>query len=69
MKEQIAMAERNKVPFMLLMGLTEVRDGTCIIREMKKGTQQTVKLEEAIDKFIELLGEDKLDKYSPGEIV
>jgi len=69
MKEQIAMAEKNKVPFMLLMGLTEFRDGTCIIREMTRGTQQTVKYEHAIEKIIELLGEDQLDKYSPGEIV
>ena len=69
MKEQIAMAEKNKTPFMLLMGLTEVRDGTCIIREMTRGTQQTVKYEDAIEKIIESLGKEQLDTYSPGEIV
>ena len=36
---------------------------------MKKGTQETVKIEKAIDKLIESIGEDQLDSYSPGEIV
>lgn len=69
MKEQISLAEKNKVPYMLLMGLTEVREGICIIREMKKGTQENVKIENAIEKLVESIGEDQLDSYSPGEIV
>jgi len=36
MKEQIALAEKFKVPYMVLMGLTEVREGVAIIREMKR---------------------------------
>jgi histidyl-tRNA synthetase len=69
MKEQIALAEKFKVPHMLLMGLTEVREGVAILREMKKGTQITLKLEDVIPELINRVGKDDLDKYTPGEVL
>lgn len=69
MKEQIAMAEKFEVPYMVLMGLTEVREGIAIIREMEKGTQIKVKYEEVIPDIIERIGKKNLDKYSPGEVL
>jgi histidyl-tRNA synthetase len=69
MKEQIAMAEKFKVPHMILMGLTEVREGVAIIREMKRGTQVSVKLEDVIPEMIKRVGTENLDKYSPGEVL
>lgn len=69
MKEQIALAEKFKVPYMVLMGLTEVREGVAIIREMTRGTQVTMKLEDVIPEMIKRIGEDKLDKYTPGEVL
>ncbi len=69
MKEQIAMAESFKAPYMILMGLTEVREGKAIIREMSKGTQQAVAIDKVIDQMVKLIGEDNLDNYSPADAV
>ncbi len=69
MKEQIALAEKFKVPYMVLMGLTEVREGVAIIREMKRGTQVTMKYEDIIPEVIKRIGVGELDKYTPGEIL
>jgi histidyl-tRNA synthetase len=69
MKEQIALAEKFKVPYMILMGLTEVREGVAIIREMKRGTQVTIKLEDVIPEMVKRLGAENLDKYTPGEVL
>ena len=65
MKEQIAMAENFKAPYMVLMGLTEVREGKAIIREMSKGTQSYVELDKLVSELIKLIGKDNLDIYDP----
>jgi hypothetical protein len=36
---------------------------------MNKGVQETVKLEDVKDRLVELIGEDDLDTYSPGELI
>lgn len=63
MKDQIAMAEKFGVPHMILMGLTEVREGIAIIREMEKGTQIKVKYKDIIDEMIKRIGKKNLYKY------
>jgi len=66
---QLRLADKFKVQYAILMGITEVREGTAIIRDMKKGVQQTVDLEDVVETMIELIGDGDLDKYSPGEIL
>jgi len=66
---QLRLANKFKVPYTVLIGITEVREGTAIIRKMDKGVQETVKLEEVVPRLVELIGNDNLDKYSPGELV
>jgi histidyl-tRNA synthetase len=68
-RHQLTIAEKFKVPYTLLLGLTEVRDGTIIIRNMKNGTQETVPFSEAVERVIKKLGKSKLDTYSPGEVL
>ena len=51
------------------MGITEVRDGTAIIRDMKRGSQKIVKYDKVLEELIEVLGEDQLDRYSPEEVL
>ena len=65
MKEQIAMAEGFKAPYMVLMGITEVREGKAIIREMSKGKQFSVEIDKVIPELVKLIGKDQLDKYDP----
>lgn len=68
-KAQLRLADKFKVPYCLILGITEVRDGTIIIRDMSKGQQRYVKMTEVVDEVVRLIGENNLDKYSPGEII
>lgn len=68
-KAQLRLADKFKVPYALILGITEVRDGTIIIRDMSKGQQRYVKMDEVVDEVVRLIGKDNLDMYSPGEIV
>jgi len=65
---QLRLANKFKVPYTVLIGITEVREGTAIIRDMEKGIQETVDFDEVVDRLVELIGEEDLDKYSPGEL-
>jgi histidyl-tRNA synthetase len=65
MKEQIAMAENFKVPYMVLMGLTEVRESRAIIREMAKGTQVSVALKDLVPEIVKRIGKQNLETYDP----
>jgi len=66
---QLGLANKFRVDHTVLIGLTEVREGKAIIRNMAKGTQETVRMEEVVDKLAKLVGEQNLDKYSPGELL
>ncbi len=68
-KTQLRLADKFKVPYTVIIGLTEVREGTAIIRDMSVGTQKTVKFEDTVPEMIKLIGEKNRDIYSPGEIV
>ena len=69
MNVQLKLADKFNAPYAILIGMTEVRDGTAIIRDMEKGVQETLKMGEVVERIVELLGEDELDKYSPGELL
>lgn len=66
---QLRLANKFKVPYTVLIGITEVREGTAIIRNMQKGVQETVKIEKVPEKLVKLIGEKNLDIYSPGELL
>lgn len=68
-KAQLRIADRFAVPYTIIMGITEVRDGTAIVRDMKRGSQQIIKYEKVLDEMKKLIGEDSLDTYSPGEVL
>lgn len=68
-KAQLGMADRFKVPYTIIMGTTEVRDETAIVRNMQKGTQEIVPFEKVVEKIKHMIGEENLDTYSPGEVV
>lgn len=48
LKVQLARADRLNVKYTLIMGQKEALDKTVILRDMKNGTQETVKLEKAV---------------------
>ncbi len=69
MKAQIKLADKFKVPYTLILGITEVREGTIIIRDMSVGKQRFVPFDEVVDEVVKLIGEKNLDLYSPGELI
>jgi len=66
---QLRLADKFKVPYAVILGLTEVREGIAIIRDMEKGIQEKVDMEDLTDRLVELIGEDDLDQYTPGELM
>ncbi len=66
---QLRLADKFKVPYTVLIGITEVREGTAIIRDMEIGIQETLDMEDVPERLVELIGEENLDKYSPGELL
>ena len=69
MKAQLRLADKFNVPYSLILGITEVRDGTIILRNMAVGKQEVIPIEDAVDKVVEVIGENNLDTYSPGEVI
>jgi len=66
---QLGLANKFKVQYTILIGLTEVREGNAIIRDMEKGVQEKVPFENVTKRIIELIGEENLDTYTPGELM
>ncbi len=66
MKEQLAIADKFKASWTILMGQIEVLEGIAIIRNMAAGSQEIVQYDELVEEIIQRLGEDMLDKYSVG---
>jgi histidyl-tRNA synthetase len=68
-RDQLRLADKFGVPYTVLIGITEVREGTAIIRNMSKGTQETVDMDDVVSVLKKKIGEKNLDKYSPGELL
>lgn len=68
-KAQMRLADKFQVSYTVIIGLTEVREGSAIIRDMKVGSQKSVPFDEVTERIIELIGEENLDTYSPGELI
>jgi len=60
MKAQMGLADKLGTHYSLILGQVEVKDGTIILRNMDKGSQETVPVSGIVDKMVELLGEKKL---------
>ena len=67
-RTQLGLADKFGAPYTIIIGLTEVREGVVIIRDMKVGTQKTVPFDEIVDVVIKLIGKQNLDTYSAGEL-
>ncbi len=68
-KQQMRLADKFQVPYTIIIGLTEVREETAIIRDMKVGTQVTVNMDDVVDEMIKRIGKKNLDTFSPGEVI
>lgn len=68
-KSQLHLADRFQVPYTILIGITEVRDSTAIVRDMKRGSQKIIAYNKVLDEMKNLIGEENLDMYHPGEVL
>ena len=55
MRKQLNYADRKNIPFVLLCGEQELKDGTIAIKDMQSGEQQSVPIDNTTSKIIELL--------------
>ncbi len=51
MKKQMAYANSSMIPYVAIIGESEAADGTVTLKNMVEGTQETVKLADAIEKL------------------
>ena len=63
-KSQMRVADRMKAKYSLIMGQIEVQEGTIIFRNMDKGSQEILPLNEIVDVIAERIGENKLENKS-----
>jgi histidyl-tRNA synthetase len=68
-KTQMRLADKFKSPYTVIVGLTEVREGTAIIRDMAVGTQKSVPFGDVVSELINLIGDENRDSYSPSEVI
>lgn len=62
MKAQLKNANKFDADWALIMGQIEVLEGNVILRNMNKGSQETVPYDGIVDRVVELIGEDNLQK-------
>lgn len=68
-KTQLRLADKFKVPYTIIVGLNEVREGKAIIRDMKVGTQRAVRFADVVEEILALISEEHRDLYSPGDAI
>ena len=51
MKKQMTLANGENIPYVALIGDTELADGTITLKDMNSGTQETITLEEVINRL------------------
>lgn len=65
MKTQLKKANHLKAKYVAIIGIMEARRGVCQLKNMSKGTQKEIKLDELLDHMVDLIGEKNLDFYDP----
>jgi len=63
MKAQLKMADKRNVPWTIILGEVEVREGIAIIRDMKEGKQVKVAIEDLYTEIINKIGKENIDHY------
>ena len=61
-KSQMRVADRLQAKYALIMGQIEVQEGTIILRDMVKGSQEILPYESIVDVVAQKIGVKKLDK-------
>ncbi len=66
-KSQMRVADRLNAKYSMILGQIEVQEGTIILRNMDKGSQETLPMKGIVDVVEKKIGGDKLDKRNMWE--
>ncbi len=61
-RAQLRNADKFDADWAIIMGQIEVQEGNVILRNMKKGTQETLPMEGIVKKMVELVGSENVEK-------
>lgn len=61
-KSQMRVADRLQARYSLILGQIEVQEGTIILRDMDKGSQESLPMDGIVDVVAQKIGENKLEK-------
>lgn len=61
-RAQMRKADHFNADWTLLMGQIEVQEGTIIIRDMQKGSQEIIPFDDVVEEIVKRVGEENLDK-------
>jgi histidyl-tRNA synthetase len=59
-KSQMRVADRMKARYSLIMGQIEVQEGTIILRNMDKGSQEVLPIDDIVDAVVDKIGDNSL---------
>ncbi|MBU1017431.1 histidine--tRNA ligase [Patescibacteria group bacterium] len=66
-KSQMKVADRLQAEYAMILGQIEVQEKTIILRDMDKGSQETLPMDGIVDVVAEKIGENRLDKRNMWE--
>jgi len=49
--KQFKYAEKKQIPFVVILGSEELAAGTCIVKDLKNSSQQTIKQSQLMEQF------------------
>lgn len=64
-KVQLKKANKVGARFVIIIGIMEAKKGICQLKDMDKGTQIEMPLDEVLDYVVSMVGEDSLSFYHP----
>ncbi len=62
LKAQVGLADKMNARYALIMGQIEVKENTMILRDMERGSQETISFDDAVDRMVELFGDNTIDE-------
>ncbi len=63
-KSQMKVADRMKAKYALILGQIEVQEGTIILRDMDKGSQEVIQMDDIVKVVVDRIGDNSLKKKS-----
>ncbi|MCT4591808.1 MAG: histidine--tRNA ligase [Candidatus Gracilibacteria bacterium] len=67
MRSQLKNADKFDVDWTIILGEIEVKENIAIIRNMERGAQETISLDDVVENIISKIDKKEIDRYEVGE--